>query len=117
MLDEDFVGLDRSSALQRFLARQALVAGKPIRLRVQLRSFDAMCRLVQAGVGVGIVPESTAHGMSRLLGVGAVTLSDAWATRQLLICVQSRQGLSARACRLLDHLLADSEGAAGQAAG
>lgn len=76
-----------------------------------------MCRLVQAGVGVGIVPESTAHGMSRLLGVGAVTLSDAWATRQLLICVQSRQGLSARACRLLDHLLADSEGAAGQAAG
>ena len=46
-----------------------------------------------------------------------MTLSDAWATRQLLICVQSRQGLSARACRLLDHLLADSEGAAGQAAG
>lgn len=117
VLDEDFVGLDRSSALQRFLARHALVAGKPIRLRVQLRSFDAMCRLVQAGVGVGIVPESTAHGMSRLLDVGAVTLSDAWATRQLLICVQSRQGLSARACRLLDHLLADSEGAAGQAAG
>ena len=52
VLDEDFVGLDRNSALQRFLARQALVAGKPIRLRVQLRSFDAMCRLVQAGVGV-----------------------------------------------------------------
>ena len=46
VLDEDFVGLDRSSALQRFLARQAL-AGKPIRLRVQLRSR----RHVPAGAG------------------------------------------------------------------
>ena len=48
VLDEDFVGLDRSSALQRFLARQALVAGKPIRLRVQLRRLR---RHVPAGAG------------------------------------------------------------------
>ena len=37
-----------------------------------------------------------------------VTLSDAWASRQLLLCVQSRDTLSARARRLLDHLLADA---------
>lgn len=108
VLDEDFIGLDRSSALQRFLARQALVAGKPIKLRVQLRSFDAMCRLVEAGVGVGIVPETTAHSMRRLLKVVPVALSDAWASRELLVCVQSRQALNARARRLLDHLLADT---------
>ncbi len=108
VLDEDFVGLDRSSALQRFLARQALVVGKPIKLRVQLRSFDAMCRLVEAGVGVGIVPETTADSMRQLLRVTPVALSDAWAARQLLLCVQSRETLSARARRLLDHLLADA---------
>ena len=78
----------------RFLARQALVAGKPIRLRVQLRS-GTPSRAGWCPAWAGIVPESTAHGMSRLLDVGAVTLSDAWATRQLLICVQSRQGLRA----------------------
>ncbi|MGE8682150.1 MAG: LysR substrate-binding domain-containing protein [Achromobacter marplatensis] len=108
VLDEDFVGLDRSSALQRFLARQALVAGKPIKLRVQLRSFDAMCRLVQAGVGVGIVPETTACSMRQLVDIVPVALSDAWALRELVVCVQSRQALSARARRLLDHLLADA---------
>ncbi|MCH1988590.1 LysR substrate-binding domain-containing protein [Achromobacter xylosoxidans] len=108
VLDEDFVGLDRSSALQRFLARQALVAGGPIKLRVQLRSFDAMCRLVEAGVGVGIVPETTANSMCRLLDVVSVALTDAWASRELLLCVQARETLSARARRLLDHLLADA---------
>ena len=35
--------------------------GRPLRLRVQLRSFDAVCRLVECDVGVGIVPETTAR--------------------------------------------------------
>ena len=46
--------------------------------------------------------------MRQLLKVVPVTLSDAWASRQLLLCVQSRDTLSARARRLLDHLLADA---------
>ena len=59
VLDYDFVGLDRASALQRLLADKAARAGKPLRLRVQLRSFDAVCRLVECNVGIGIVPETT----------------------------------------------------------
>jgi DNA-binding transcriptional LysR family regulator len=61
VLDHDFVGLDRASALQRFLADKAARIGQPLRLRVQLRSFDAVCRLVECNVGIGIVPESTAR--------------------------------------------------------
>ena len=41
------VGLDRASAIQRFLADKANRIGRPLRLRVQLRSFDAICRLVE----------------------------------------------------------------------
>jgi DNA-binding transcriptional LysR family regulator len=44
VLGYDFVGLDRASALQRFLAGKAAPTGRPLRLRVQLRSFDAVCR-------------------------------------------------------------------------
>src|SRR5437762_5194939 len=43
VLDHDFVGLDRASALQRFLADKAARIGRPLQLRVQLRSFDAVC--------------------------------------------------------------------------
>src|SRR6478609_9835532 len=46
-LEYDFVGLDRASALQRFLADKASRVGRPLKLRVQLRSFDAVCRLVE----------------------------------------------------------------------
>jgi DNA-binding transcriptional LysR family regulator len=60
VLDYDFVGLDRSASLQRFLAAKAAREGRPLRLRVQLRSFDAVCRLVECGVGVGVVPQTTA---------------------------------------------------------
>ena len=59
VLDYDMVGLDRASAIQRFLADKASRIGRAIRLRVQLRSFDAICRLVECNVGVGIVPETT----------------------------------------------------------
>lgn len=42
LLDRDFIGLDRASALQRFLSAKAARIGRPLRLRVQLRSFDAV---------------------------------------------------------------------------
>src|SRR5438270_9142403 len=77
VLDYDFVGLDRSSALQRFLADKAARAGRSIRLRIQLRSFDGVCRLVERNVGVGIVPETTARWAARTMEIKAVALTDA----------------------------------------
>ena len=69
LLDHDFVGLDRASALQRFLASKAARIGRPLRLRVQLRSFDAVCRLVECKVGIGIVPETTARRAAKTMAI------------------------------------------------
>jgi DNA-binding transcriptional LysR family regulator len=104
VLDHDFVGLDRASALQRFLAGKAARIGRPLRLRVQLRSFDAVCRLVECNVGIGIVPESTARRVARTMAITAVTLSDAWAVRELTICVRGVSDLSPYARQLVEHL-------------
>jgi molybdate transport repressor ModE-like protein len=104
VLDQDFVGLDRASAIQRFLAAKALRVGRPLRLRVQLRSFDAVCRLVECKVGVGIVPETTARRVSKTMAIKAVALSDAWAVRDLTICVKSRDELPTYARQLVEHL-------------
>src|SRR4030081_1780068 len=60
VLGHDFVGLDRASAIQRFLGSKAANIGRPLKLRVQLRSFDAVCRLVECNVGVGVVRGTTA---------------------------------------------------------
>src|SRR5580704_17495874 len=109
VLDQDFVGLDRASALQRFLASKAVRIGRPLRLRVQLRSFDAVCRLVECRVGIGIVPETTARRVAKTMQIAAVPLSDAWAVRDLTICVRKLSELPLYARQFVEHLRAKTK--------
>src|SRR5437016_2608517 len=104
VLDHDFVGLDRASALQRFLASKAVRIGRPLRLRVQLRSFDAVCRMVECRVGIGIVPETTARRVAKTMAIVPVALADPWAVRELTICIRSLDELPPYARQLVEHL-------------
>jgi DNA-binding transcriptional LysR family regulator len=106
VLDQDFVGLDRSSAVQRFLAGKANHAGRPLRLRVQLRSFDAVCRLVECGVGIGVVPATTARRAGKTMAIKALDLTDPWALRDLTICVRDVDALPPYARKLVEHMRA-----------
>ena len=106
VLNLDFVGLDRASALQRFLSSKATLVGRPLRLRVQLRSFDAVCRLVERNVGVGIVPATTARSAIKSMAIKAVDLADPWAVRDLTICVRDFDALPPYARQLVEHMRA-----------
>ncbi|MGZ3377694.1 MAG: LysR substrate-binding domain-containing protein [Phenylobacterium sp.] len=106
VLDYDQVGLERSSSLQRFLAAKAAREGKPLRLRVQLRSFDAVCRLVECGVGVGVVPATTAARASRTMALAVTDLADEWALRELTIVVRAAGELRPYARALVESLKA-----------
>jgi DNA-binding transcriptional LysR family regulator len=105
LLDRDLVGLDQASAIQRFLAERAARLGARLRLRVRLRSFDAVCRMVEAGVGVGIVPQTTARSAAKTLAIEAVPLADDWAVRALRLCVRRLAALPPHTRQLVDHLL------------
>ncbi|HVN00444.1 MAG TPA: LysR substrate-binding domain-containing protein [Caulobacteraceae bacterium] len=104
VLGEDFVGLDRASALQRFLAVKAAGAGRTLRLRVQVRSFDAVCRLVEAGVGIGVAPETTARRAAATMRLDVIPLADDWALRELKLCVRDLAALKPTARRLAQAL-------------
>jgi DNA-binding transcriptional LysR family regulator len=104
VLDHDFVGLDRASALQRFLAGKAARIGRPLKLRVQLRSFDAVCRMVACNVGLGIVPETTARRAAQTMAIAPVALEDEWAARNLTICLRALAELPPYARQLVEHL-------------
>ena len=79
-------------------------AGRPLRLRVQLRSFDAVCRLVECNVGVGIVPETTARRAAKSMAIKAVDLTDPWALRDLTICIRNFEALPPYARQLVEHM-------------
>jgi DNA-binding transcriptional LysR family regulator len=106
VLEQNFVGLDRSSAIQRFLSDKAARIGKPLRLRIQLRSFDAVCRMVESNVGIGIVPETTARRAAKTMAIATVALKDSWALRELTICVRDLDELPNYARQLVEYLRA-----------
>lgn len=106
VLDFDLVGLERSSSLQRFLTDKAARAGRPLRARVQLRSFDAVCRLVESGVGIGVVPQSIARRAARTMALAVIDLADDWAVRELMIVVRDLDDLRPSARELVEALRA-----------
>jgi DNA-binding transcriptional LysR family regulator len=106
LLDYDFVGLERGSALQRFLAAKAERLGH-LRLRVRLRGFDAVCRLVECNVGIGVVPQTTAQRAAKAMAIAIVPLEDSWAARDLTICIRSSSELPSYARDFVEHLRSD----------
>lgn len=105
LLDLDFVGLTRGTALDEHVARHAARLGRPLRMRVRANSLDAVCAMVAAGVGIGIVPEATARRQRRALPLAAVRIAEPWAMRQLTLCVRDQRRLSRPARRLFEALL------------
>jgi DNA-binding transcriptional LysR family regulator len=104
-LDVPFVGLHVASALHRQLVRAATDAGRAFEPRIQVTSFDAVCSMVAAGLGIGIVPRSATTAYTMSLDLTVVPLADAWAQRELSLCARSLDSLSPAARLLRDHLL------------
>ena len=100
------VGLHANSSLHHILARAAADAGRPLNVRIRVTSFDAVCAMVAAGLGIGIIPRAAATPYAAQLRLNAVPLTDAWAKRQLFVCTRVDGSLPGAAQRLLDHLLA-----------
>jgi DNA-binding transcriptional LysR family regulator len=114
-LDSDHVGLHSASSINMRTHMAARQAGRPLRLRIHVPGFDAVCRMVQAGMGVGVLPLKVYRLMGRPLGLAAVALEDDWANRSLIIVVREVPTLSPVARLLFDHLCA-IEAAGGSAA-
>ena len=103
-LDFDLVGLTVGSALHNQILRSAQDLGRTPKLRMQVNSFDALCLMVEAGLGIGIVPKGAAKPYFKGLRIRPVTLDEPWANRELKICVRSYEALTAAAKLLVDHL-------------
>jgi DNA-binding transcriptional LysR family regulator len=106
LLDYDFVGLESTTVISRILLEQARLADKPLRLRVQVKSFDVVARMVQAGLGIGVLPEDAARSFAGPMGLRLIGLTDAWATRRMFVAVRPDAGLAAPARQLVEHLSA-----------
>lgn len=107
-LEYDHVGLHEASAIHTFLHQIANEMRCPIKLRIQVGSFEAACRMVEAGVGIGILPQSAATRYRQTMAIRIVQLKDDWALRRMQICVRSLDLLPAFARELVQLLREDA---------
>ena len=105
-LEHDHVGLHEATSINQRAILEARLAGKALRLRIQVPSFDAVCRMTGAGMGVSIVPERAFELLGRPMGLVARPLADIWGTRELHV-VSRPQPLSTAGQLLHDHLILD----------
>jgi DNA-binding transcriptional LysR family regulator len=103
-LDFPFVGLSDNSPLQLLIDDHASRAGRPLNVRVRLPGFGAICRLVEAGVGVAVLPEAAVRRRRRSMALASLVLSDPWAVRRLAFCYRDLAGLPVHARALATHL-------------
>jgi molybdate transport repressor ModE-like protein len=104
LLDEPLVGMGAGSALYDVLAGYAMRLGRRPNYRVRLRSFEAVCRMVEQGVGIGVVPETAAQRCRATMDLAMTPLSDPWARRRLMLCARSFATLPGHARLLADHI-------------
>ena len=105
LLKYDLVGLDGSAAMMRLLSSAAVRAEQPLRLRIQVKSFEAVCKLVQAGMGIGVLPEVAARDFVPMMGLRLIRLTDDWADRSMHVCVRDIDTLPAPARKLVEMLV------------
>lgn len=104
LLDYDVVGMETNTALYQLLAARAAAEQKPLRVRAQVKSFDVVARMVQAGLGIAVLPEEAARSFAATMGLRLVPLSDEWAQRRMHVCVRDYSALPAAARQFVDHL-------------
>lgn len=103
-LDSDYVGLHAASSINMRTHAAAREAGKMLRLRIHVPGFDAMCRMVQANMGIGILPQKAYELFGRALGLHAVPLTDDWSDRSLILVVRDEAQLSPVSRLLFEYL-------------
>lgn len=103
-LDYDFVGLHAGSSLHHLLTRAAAEAGRSVRLRIRVTSFDAACAMVASGLGLSIVPRAATTAYIQSLSLTAIPLAEPWARRQLYLCTRAGGAQHSAARTLLEYL-------------
>jgi DNA-binding transcriptional LysR family regulator len=111
-LEYEHIALHDGSTMLDFLRLQFSRSGYDRTIRFQVRSFEAMCKVIEAGVGIGVVPESAAIRHSKTMNLKLLELADNWALRDRSVLVRDGETLSNSVQALIDML--KSAGAGGK---
>lgn len=105
VIDHDYIGLHEGSTLQQFVDQLMQNARRRLHIRVQVSNFESVCRMVEAGVGVGIVPESAALRHRRTMKILVKPLDEDWALRERHVLARRGDALPSYTRALIDSIM------------
>ena len=85
LLDEEWITLTAGAAMLQKQQQAALEANRTLKLRMQVRSFDAVCRMVASGLGIAMLPKGACLPIIKAMKLAWRPLNDDWVNRRLLI--------------------------------
>lgn len=103
-MDFDFVALNQGSSLLRRITDGAAGAGKLLKVRIQVSSFDGICRMIEGGLGIGILPLGSVQPEMLQTRLKAIELDGEWASRTLYVGVAKDVRLAPEAANLFSFL-------------
>ncbi len=104
LLDFDIVGLHLGAAVHEQMRERAQALGRTLNVRLQVRGFDAIAQLVEAGLGVAVLPAVVAQRFARIFAVQPLVLQEDWAKRPYLLAVRTQDVLPAVVQRFVESL-------------
>ncbi|KQM33886.1 LysR family transcriptional regulator [Rhizobium sp. Leaf68] len=105
LTNDYFIGL-KDGALQAHIESQAEKIGARLRYRISLRTYESICHAASAGLGIAIVPSTIAHHCKRSYPLSVTPLADAWARRNLVVCIARDAEQTPLVRDLFEHLSA-----------
>lgn len=108
LLQHDFVCLEKGSSIDTLCRRAASDLDTEIKVRVRVGSFEGQLRMIESGLGIGVVPRQVFEGQLRQGNLVALALEDAWRIRALNIVVRDFGALTLPARRMVDYLVSPS---------
>ena len=105
-VEYDFVTLAKATSLHKRLEMETEQLGRRLKNRIQVRSFDAICRMVAAGMGIAVLPDVAVEPLLKPLNLRRVALDERWSDRTLLIGVRDLDALPRHVRVFIDHLCA-----------
>lgn len=109
LLDFPFLGLMKGSALQDHIDNRAERLGRRVSYRLRVHDFESVCGLVRDEVGIAVIPETSMQRLHDSWKVASARVTDAWACRQLAVCMRGYAELPLHTRRLIDAMCLSQE--------
>lgn len=104
VLDHPLIRVQIGGAVDRMLNEQALKAGRRVQFSVSVGSVDAVCRMVEAGLGIAVMPTSAASAYAGAKHFVRKPLAEPWADRELRLYAPRTSPRAPAVAALIDHL-------------